>query len=99
LRPLADGAEVFGLQVVATPGHTAGHICVFDPESGVLVAGDALTNAGALNGSNPQFTEDPAAAAESVRALAALPVRTVLFGHGEPLESGAAAALARLAAG
>lgn len=99
LRPLADGAEVFGLQVVATPGHTAGHVCVFDPEPGVLVTGDALTNVGALSGSNPQFTADPAAAAESVRKLAALPVRTLLFGHGDPLETGAAAALERLAAG
>jgi glyoxylase-like metal-dependent hydrolase (beta-lactamase superfamily II) len=99
LRPAADGSEVFGLRVVATPGHTAGHISVFDPESGVLVAGDALTNAAGLAGSNPQYTADPAAATASVRRLAQLSPRTVLFGHGEPLESGAAAALTTLAAG
>jgi len=99
LRPVADGTQVFGLQVVATPGHTDGHVSVFDPDSGVLVTGDALTNDGGLSGSNPQFTADSRAAAESVRKLAALPVRTLLFGHGEPLGTDAAAALRRLAAG
>jgi glyoxylase-like metal-dependent hydrolase (beta-lactamase superfamily II) len=99
LQPAADGSEVFGLQIVATPGHTAGHVCVFDPQSGVLVAGDALTNTAGLAGSSPRNTADPAAAMASVRRLAALPVRSVLFGHGEPLQADAAAALARLAAG
>ena len=41
-QPLEDGDEVFGLQIVATPGHTAGHVATFDPDSGVLVAGDAF---------------------------------------------------------
>lgn len=101
-RPLTaveDGAEVFGLQVVATPGHTAGHVSVFDPEAGVLVAGDALNNSDGLTGSNPRFTEDAAAAERSIGVLAKLPVRTVLFGHGAPLDSDAAAALRRLATG
>ncbi len=97
LRPLDDGDEVLGLTVVATPGHTPGHICVFDPGTGILVAGDALNNRDGLAGSDPQFTADPAAAEASVRTLAALPVRTILFGHGEPLTTDAAAALRRLA--
>jgi glyoxylase-like metal-dependent hydrolase (beta-lactamase superfamily II) len=71
---------------------------VFDPGSGLLVAGDAVNNTGALTGPNPQFSEDLTTGAASVKKLAALPVRTVLFGHGDPLESGAAAALAALAA-
>src|SRR5258707_1387238 len=29
LTAVSDGDEVFGLQIVATPGHTAGHISVF----------------------------------------------------------------------
>jgi glyoxylase-like metal-dependent hydrolase (beta-lactamase superfamily II) len=97
LRPVSDGTEVFGLRLVATPGHTAGHMSVFDPQTGVLVAGDALTNTAGLAGSNPQFTVDPQAALGSIRTLAGLPVRTILFGHGAPLETGAAAALKDLA--
>ena len=97
LSPLDDGDDVFGLQIVATPGHTAGHLAVFDADTGVLVAGDALTNPGELMGSSPQFTEDEAAAAASVRKLATLAPRTILVGHGDPVVNDAAAALAQLA--
>ena len=98
LTALDDGDDVFGLQIVATPGHTAGHLAVFDPDTGVLVAGDALTNTDGLMGSSPQFTEDEAAAAASVRKLATLAPETILVGHGDPVVDGAAAALAQLAA-
>jgi glyoxylase-like metal-dependent hydrolase (beta-lactamase superfamily II) len=97
LTPLDDGDEVFGLQLVGTPGHTAGHLAVFDPDTGVLVAGDALTNMGELAGSSPEFTEDEVAAAESVRKLALLAPRTILVGHGEPVVDGASTALEELA--
>jgi glyoxylase-like metal-dependent hydrolase (beta-lactamase superfamily II) len=97
IRPVADGDEVFGLRIVGTPGHTAGHVSVFDPSTGVLVAGDALRNAGGLAGSDPQYTEDAAGAAASVRKLAGLDVRTILPGHGDPLTTGAADALRKLA--
>ena len=46
LTALRDGERVFGLQVVETPGHTAGHISVLDEVAGVLVAGDALGRTG-----------------------------------------------------
>jgi glyoxylase-like metal-dependent hydrolase (beta-lactamase superfamily II) len=52
---------------------------------------------GGLAGSNPQFTEDKAAAVASVRKLAGLQPRTILVGHGEPVLDGAAAALQELA--
>jgi glyoxylase-like metal-dependent hydrolase (beta-lactamase superfamily II) len=98
LKPLGDGDEVFGLQIVGTPGHTAGHIAVFDPSGGVLVAGDALRTTAGLVGPDPQYTEDTTRAAESVRKLAALDVRTILPGHGAPLTEGAGEALKKLAA-
>ncbi len=99
LRAVADGEEVFGLQVVTTPGHTPGHIAVFDAASAVLVAGDALTNTvdGNLGGALPMVTPDQAAAADSVRKLAALDPRVILVGHGPPVEHDAAAKLRRLA--
>src|SRR3954471_19860376 len=100
-RPLTavhDGDDVFGLRIVATPGHTAGHVAVFDAATGVLLAGDALTNQDGLAGSNPQFTEDESAAADSVRRLATLAPSTILVGHGPPVTDGARAALQELAA-
>jgi glyoxylase-like metal-dependent hydrolase (beta-lactamase superfamily II) len=51
------------------------------------------TNNGGLSGSDPQFTEDPAAADQSVRRLAAPAPRTILVGHGPPVPEDAAAAL------
>ena len=98
LRPVTDGEEVFGLQVVDTPGHTPGHIAVFDPDSRVLVAGDALTNTiNGLKGPMPEYTLDMPTAEESVRKLAALEPDVILFGHGPPVQRDAAAQLRRLA--
>lgn len=93
-----DGDDIFGLRVIATPGHTLGHISVYDEQLRVLVAGDALTNTAGLAGSNPQYTVDLEMATESVRKLAELPVETVLFGHGYPLRRRVQASLKELAA-
>jgi glyoxylase-like metal-dependent hydrolase (beta-lactamase superfamily II) len=98
ITPLANGAEVFGLRVIGTPGHTLGHLSVFDPATGVLVAGDALRTTSGLQGSDPQFTASTTDAVASVKKLASLDVRVILPGHGDPLTSGAADALRKLAA-
>ena len=97
LKPVNDGDEVFGLQIIGTPGHTAGHIAVFDPANGVLVAGDALRTTDGLAGPDPQYTADLAQAAASVKKMAGLDVRAILPGHGAPLMAGAAEALTKLA--
>ena len=103
--PVVDGDTVMGLRVVATPGHTEGHIAAFDEGQGLLLAGDALVNGVAIGGASgdglepspPEFTADAGAAAASVGVLAALRPATILFGHGEPLGTGAAEALDELA--
>lgn len=99
ITAVADGETVFGLRVVATPGHTAGHIAVLDEAGGILVAGDALgTSGGTLTGSNPSFTEDADAAKATVVKLGKLTFETLLVGHGEPILEGASAQVAALAA-
>lgn len=99
LQPVGDGDEVFGLQIVATPGHTPGHISVLDPDGGFLIAGDALTaEAGELAGPNPQFTADLELAHDSVRRLADLRFADVLVGHGDPIEGDGNTQVAALAA-
>jgi glyoxylase-like metal-dependent hydrolase (beta-lactamase superfamily II) len=98
IKPVADGEEVFGLRIIATPGHTPGHICVLDPVGGLLVVGDAMGNRErTLTGPNPQYTVDMAQAHQSIKKLAGLKFEKAMFGHGEPLEQGAAAAVAKLA--
>ena len=98
LTPVKDGDEVFGLQMIGTPGHTLGHVSIFEPGTGVLVAGDALRNQNVLEGSAPMYTADAAQAAASVKRLAGLDVRAILPGHGKPITSGAREALQKLAA-
>ena len=98
VRPVTDGDEVFGLQVVDTPGHTPGHIAIFDADSRVLVAGDALNSTiDGLKGPMSEFTLDRSMAEESVGKLAALEPQVILFGHGPPLQRDATAELRRLA--
>jgi glyoxylase-like metal-dependent hydrolase (beta-lactamase superfamily II) len=97
LQAVNDGDEIFGLQIIGTPGHTAGHVSVFDPSTSVLVAGDALRTTDGLVGSDPAHTADAAQAVASVRRLATLNPQAILPGHGDPLTSGAAEALQRLA--
>ncbi|HEU5205391.1 MAG TPA: MBL fold metallo-hydrolase [Candidatus Limnocylindrales bacterium] len=101
-RPISevgDGDTVFGLKIVTTPGHTPGSISVHDATNGILVAGDALQVEGgkpALPGA--RFTEDMDEARRSVAKLGELTFETLLVGHGEPIEGGAGAAVAELAA-
>jgi glyoxylase-like metal-dependent hydrolase (beta-lactamase superfamily II) len=98
VRPLKDDDDVFGLRIIGTPGHTAGHMAVFDPATGALVAGDALRTSGAeLTGPDARFTADMTQAVASVRKLAALEVTAIYPGHGDPVTTGAADALRTLA--
>jgi glyoxylase-like metal-dependent hydrolase (beta-lactamase superfamily II) len=98
IKAVGDNQEVFGLRVVATPGHTPGHVCVFDPAGSLLILGDAMTNIdNKLGGPNPQYTADMAQAHESVKKLAKLKFERALFGHGEPIEKQASQAIAKLA--
>jgi len=97
LVAVGDGDQVFGLEIIETPGHTAGHVSVLDPVGGVFVAGDAINGVdGGVVGPNPQFSPDMGAANESVVKIAALEFETILFGHGEPVLSQGAAQVGSL---
>lgn len=103
---VGDSDRVFDLSIIETPGHTPGHLTVHDAASGILVAGDSLNGAGSgvsgsdsgVAGANPRFSEDMAAAAESIGKMASLDFEVILFGHGEPLLEGGTAAVQSLAA-
>ncbi|MBO0685744.1 MAG: MBL fold metallo-hydrolase [Candidatus Dormibacteraeota bacterium] len=98
---LEDGARLEvagGLQVVTTPGHTPGHMCLFLERSGTLVSGDALAaQEGRLLGPSPSATMDLPTARRSVRKLAPLEVRSIVCYHGGVVEDDAAGQLRRLA--
>jgi glyoxylase-like metal-dependent hydrolase (beta-lactamase superfamily II) len=98
LQAVSDGQDIFGLQVVYTPGHTPGHISIYDPTGSALITGDALSNSGVLGGPNARFTADMAMANESVRKLGQLSFEKAYFMHGDTIEAGASKAIAELAA-
>jgi glyoxylase-like metal-dependent hydrolase (beta-lactamase superfamily II) len=99
-QPVGDGDNVFGLEIIDSPGHTAGHICVLDTAAGILVTGDALSGTGGgVAPPDASFSEDMTVAMETVLKLGGFTYEIALFGHGEPLTEGASAAVAALAAG
>jgi len=99
ITPVGDGDTVFGLEIIATPGHTPGSIVVRDPVSGLLVAGDALRgDGGGVIGPSPRFTVDMDLANASIRKLSGLEFDAVVFGHGDPVVGNAAQQVAALAA-
>ena len=98
LKAVSDNDEVFGLRMIATPGHTPGHICVFDPAGSLIILGDAMNNVGGeIAGPNPKYTADMGQAHQSVKKLAKLKFQRAVFGHGEPIDNGASQAIAKLA--
>jgi glyoxylase-like metal-dependent hydrolase (beta-lactamase superfamily II) len=105
-RLLADGDRVGSLEVVSTPGHTPGHIALFDLRDGALIAGDAFqTRAGvAVAGTMRWLFPFPAMATwsrllalASARRLRSLEPARLAVGHGEVLEQPLAAMEAAIA--
>src|ERR1700756_2607939 len=45
---LHEGDRIGSLEVIATPGHTPGHVAFLDTRDGTLIAGDAFTAYGGL---------------------------------------------------
>jgi glyoxylase-like metal-dependent hydrolase (beta-lactamase superfamily II) len=91
---LRDGERYGSLLVVATPGHTPGHLSFFDPRSGTMIAGDALTGVGGLRvaGDSPAIFPLPnfgtwhkPTAVASARRLAELEPKKIVMGHGGPV--------------
>jgi glyoxylase-like metal-dependent hydrolase (beta-lactamase superfamily II) len=99
ISAVADGDTVFGLRIVATPGHTPGHISILDPGLPALIAGDAIVGeSGGVAGPPAQFTADPVTANDSIVKLGGLEYDVIFFGHGEPVTSNGSDLVAAFAA-
>ena len=79
----------FQLEVLHTPGHTPGHICLYDPRKRRLFSGDVvLFDAVPQVGLHPQSGNDPAGDyMESLDYLGQKPVSFVFPGHGPVFNS------------
>jgi glyoxylase-like metal-dependent hydrolase (beta-lactamase superfamily II) len=93
--PLADGdvVSVAGLdaQVIHTPGHSPGGVCLYVPELGVLLSGDTLFHGGP-GATGRSFSDFPTILDSIRERLLTLPAETrVLTGHGDETTIGAEA--------
>jgi glyoxylase-like metal-dependent hydrolase (beta-lactamase superfamily II) len=86
-----DGAESLPmgrrhLRVEWTPGHSPGHICLYDQQDELLFAGDTLLPDLSPNiGLHPQSTPDPLHEyLDGLRRLAAYEPKLILPSHGRP---------------
>lgn len=91
-RRLQDGEEVTdGFRVLATPGHTPGHVSLWREADRTLLAIDAMFNMNpftrrrALQLPPRLLSVDNDAVKATIRRLAELEPAVVYFGHGPPL--------------
>jgi glyoxylase-like metal-dependent hydrolase (beta-lactamase superfamily II) len=82
---LAVGAYRF--ELLWTPGHTPGHVCLYEPRRRLLLSGDHILSQTAPNVSLQPFFPDDLMGRylASLRELADLPIELLLPGHGAPL--------------
>jgi glyoxylase-like metal-dependent hydrolase (beta-lactamase superfamily II) len=75
-----DGKPGWSLQVLHTPGHARGHVCIFEERNGALVTGDLLAGLGTVVIDPPEG--HMATYLESLRRMQALPVTALFPAHG-----------------
>lgn len=80
---LNEGDEIGGFTVLETEGHTRGDLCYFRESDGLLIAGDAVRISGAdILAPNFWTSHSEVSARIAISALAELPVRVLIPGHG-----------------
>jgi glyoxylase-like metal-dependent hydrolase (beta-lactamase superfamily II) len=88
---LAEGDRVGSLEVVASPGHSPGHVAFLDTRDGSLIAGDVFTTYGGPAVTNhlqvrfpfaAMATWDKAKDLDSARKLRGLDPKLLAVGHG-----------------
>jgi glyoxylase-like metal-dependent hydrolase (beta-lactamase superfamily II) len=99
-RLVEPGERVGSLEVIASPGHTPGHIAYFDTRDRTLIAGDSWVTRGGVAVAGTMkllmpfphmFTWHRPTAIESARRLRALNPTRLAVGHGAVIENPSAA--------
>ncbi|KAJ3157102.1 Beta-lactamase-like protein 2 [Geranomyces variabilis] len=82
--PLKDGDVVDGVRVIATPGHTPDHICLWYETDKVLFSGDCILGQGTA-----VFSDLRTYMASLAKLLEQFPTLSVILpGHGPTIENG-----------
>jgi glyoxylase-like metal-dependent hydrolase (beta-lactamase superfamily II) len=80
-----EGPEPTRLDVLHTPGHAPGHLCLHDADRGVLVVGDMVASVGTILVDPDEG--DMTAYLRELGRLAAIDARVALPAHGEPIDA------------
>ena len=85
-RKLEEGDEIrtknFKFEVIETPGHTKGSICLYERKKHILISGDTLFSDGIGRYDLPTGSKKDLQ--ESIRKIAKLKIKYLLPGHGMP---------------
>ena len=73
----------YHFEVIATPGHEPHHLCLFDRESGIFVAGDHVMGDSYPSVILSSDTDELGTYLESLDKIRDVPAKLVLCGHGE----------------
>jgi glyoxylase-like metal-dependent hydrolase (beta-lactamase superfamily II) len=80
-----DGPHPSTWQVLHTPGHAPGHVCLFDPDARIAIVGDMVASVGTILVAPGDG--DMAVYLEQLARLASLDATLALPAHGEPIDT------------
>jgi glyoxylase-like metal-dependent hydrolase (beta-lactamase superfamily II) len=84
-----EGDIIGGYQVIHTPGHSPGSICLYNPDKRVLFVGDNLQYVnGKLRSPGERLILEPEEYEASMKKLLDFDFETILTGHTAPVLSG-----------
>jgi len=85
---LKDGDQIGEYQVIHTPGHTKGSICLYNPQNKTIFVGDNLKYIkGKIGGPGASLLSEPEKYKESMEKLAKLDIGVIFCGHTKPVTS------------
>lgn len=82
------------LEVIHTPGHTPGSICLYDRKSKILFSGDTLFSDGIGRSDTPGGNEEDLF--KSIEKVMGLEINTLLPGHGDWIKDNAGSSLKKM---
>lgn len=97
---LNDGDMIGEYQVIHTPGHSPGSICLYNPKNKVMFVGDNLHyKNGKLQSPGERLIPEPEKYEESLKKLLNYDIEVILTGHTAPVTSDANESLRKFVEG
>ncbi|AKA70554.1 MBL fold metallo-hydrolase [Clostridium scatologenes] len=86
IESYSTSQQIDGIEIIKTPGHTPGHVCVLYKD--ILFAGDLVKNKNGQLRPYPNMNWDEALLMNSIKGISGIRFNWVCPAHGEPIERG-----------